>query len=189
MADLQKVEEFDSEALKNLKMSLLCTICKRPPRPDGEKLYMCQTCDDIRCHIHRNSFCLHRKVSTIDKRLAKFVESIKLYNCLYLKNGCLMEFEAKELEAHERICFSRDVDCPKHECGEKIAFNGIMDHYQEKHSDLKMKGNILHFKGSLEDLAKSTFILKCHGRLFYPQFRMKDKQSLHIWVIGHGNQN
>ena len=51
-----------------------------------------------------------------------------------------------------------------------------------------MKGNVLHFKGSLEDLIEATFILKCHGRLFYPQFSMKDKQSLYIWVIGHGNQ-
>ena len=191
MAASRKVEEFDLEALKKLKMSLFCAICKKPPRP-GKELYTCHTCEDIRCNIHRNQ-CKHGKNSgkatKIDPHLAKFVESIKHYNCLYFKNGCLMEFEVKDLEAHEKTCFLRDVDCPMILCNDKIPFNGIVDHYQEKHPNLTMIGNVLEFKGSLEDLKKKCFILKCHGRLFYPQFHVRTSSNvLRIWVLGYGDQ-
>ena len=188
MAASRKAEEFDWEALKKLKMSLFCAVCKKPPRPWRE-LFTCQECDDVRCTIHRN-VCNHGKTTKIDSRLAKFVQSIKSHNCLYFKNGCLMELEIKDLEVHENVCFLRDVICPKHDCKEKIALSGIMDHYQEIHPDLKKKGDTLAFKGSMAELKESTFILECHGRLFYPQFRIKEKEELlHIWVIGHGDQS
>ena len=35
---------------------------------------------------------------------------------------------------------------------------------------------------------RSNFYFEMPWRAFFPQFCMKDKQSLHIWVIGHGNQ-
>ena len=38
MAASRKVEEFDLKALKELKKSLICDNCKRPPRP-GAKIY------------------------------------------------------------------------------------------------------------------------------------------------------
>ena len=186
MAASRKVEKFDLEALEKLKTSLLCTVCKKPPRP-GKEIYTCHTCEDIRCLIHRNQ-CQHGKTSKIDPYLAKFVESIKHYNCLYFKNGCLMEFEVKDLNAHEEICSFRDVRCPKYDCLKRIAFNGIMDHYQEKHPHLKKTS--LEFNGSLEDLKKSTFILECYGKLFYPQFLHVESENklLHIWVIGYGDR-
>ena len=193
MAASQKVEKFDLEALEKLKMSLFCAVCKKPPRP-GEEIYSCLNlkCEEIRCLIHRNTAsqegwtCAH-KTWKIDPRLAKFVESIKFHNCLYFKNGCLEELETKDLKAHEKICLLRDVACPKHDCKEKIAFNRIMDHYQETHLYLEKKNDVLEFKGSLENLKKSHFILECHRRLFYPQFLIREKE-LKVWVVGHGDQ-
>ena len=52
MAALQKVERFDSEGLENLKKSLICDTCKKPPRPKT-LLYECMDgdCGNVRCDI------------------------------------------------------------------------------------------------------------------------------------------
>ena len=202
MAALQKVERIDSEGLKDFKKSLICTNCKKPPRP-GALIFTCASPENgIKCEIilfgrgsgDLLSFCCDRKkcqcgyIPRCDPILTKFVSLFKFYNCAYLKNGCQEELEAKDLEAHERICLFRDVICPKLSCDAKLVFNGIMEHYQEKHSDLKKKDDVLDFKGSLEDLEKNTFVLNCYGKPFYPQFYVNDGILMHYWVVGQGDQ-
>ena len=197
MAALQKVERFDSEGLKEFKKSLICTRCKKPPRA-ASRIYSCaspkngQKCEYIRIWYDNLGFCCYsgdcqcRYAPRFDPILTKFVSLFKLYNCIYLKSGCQEELEAKDLEAHEKICLFQDVTCPKYTCNEKVAFNGIMDHYQDKHSDFSMNYDVLEFNGSLEDLEKSTFVLNCFGKPFYPQFT-KSEKLFHFWVIGQGD--
>ena len=192
-AKLQKVQEFDLEALKEFKKSLKCSHCKIPPRPEA-KLYSCEktggNCKVICCHdcVAANITCRAHSLSPkFDPYLTKFASTFNLFNCIHLKNGCQEELEAKSLEAHERTCLIRDVTCPKLNCNAKFAFNGILDHYQSIHSETKAWESVMKFKGSLEELEKNNDILNCYGRPFYPQFYVKGN-VLHVWVVGHGDQ-
>ena len=193
MAAMRKGEEFDMEGLKELKKSLICDDCKRPPRPETKYFQ----CVDIGCELKRCESCsdhlwkCHGKEMKLNSTLTKFAGLFKFYNCVHLKNGCQEELEAKSLRDHEKICLFRDVRCPKIECKAKFAFNGIMDHYQSTHNNghLKIKDDVLEFKGRLEDLTKSTFILNSYGKPFFPQFRVNGSGNvLQFWVIGHGDE-
>ena len=195
MASSSKVQKFDSEGLENLKKSLICYYCKRPPRP-GKDIYVhdgnCHpeivTCDDEDC-VDRA--CPDEVSQRLDPNLTKFASAIKLWNCSYQRYGCLEEIGTKDLEAHEKICLFREVSCP--ECEEEISFNGIMDHYQEKHSkDLKIVEDVLEFKGTIRELRRSTYILNKYGKPFFVQFAETENNGrfeiLHVWVVGHGDQ-
>ena len=197
MASLQKVQDFDLKNLRKFKKSLVCKGCRSPPRPNGKIYHLCSKCQGLYAPIggpifFTCEFCLcckycNFKKRTIDHGLKAFVSSFKLYNCLYLNNGCEKELEAKSLEAHERICLFRDVTCPKLDCKAKFAFNEILDHYQSVHSDAKTLSNVLEFKGNLGDLKKNNFVLNCYGMPFYPQFYVREN-LLHCHIIGHGDK-
>ena len=191
MAAMQKVEEFDMEGLKELKKSLICDDCKRPPRPET-KYFQCvdHGCKKRKCDSCYKSFWkCHEKIVKIDSMSTKFAGLFKFYNCIYMKNGCQEELEAKDLNVHEEICLFRDVTCPKLDCNTKFAFNGILEHYESSHSnDLMIKDDVLEFNGTLEDLKKSTFVLNCYGKPFFPQFYVNGN-VLHFWVVGHGDRN
>ena len=185
----QKVEKFDFDGFKK---SLICHQCKKPPRP-GQQIYSCcyekdDRCAYVECDDCGYGTCEHDFKPNHDLILTRFVEFMKVFHCIYFRNGCQEELEAKDLKAHEEICLFRNVDCPKLGCNAEIAFNGVMDHYQKIHTDLKMKDDVLEFKGSIEDLKKSIFVLVCYGKPFYPQFYMKE-DMFHFWVIGQGDQD
>ena len=191
MATSQKVEKFDSEGLEGFKKSLFCTHCKMPPRPNGY-VYTCSNaikCDIVLCNVCviLEGRCQHDKIPSRDPVLKKFISLIKLFNCYYFSDGCQMELEAKDLDAHEANCIFREVMCPKFNCNAELVFDKLLDHYKE-HSDseIEFKDGFLEFKGTFEDLGKSVFILNCHGKPFFPQFRF-DKRFLYLWVVGHGN--
>ena len=196
MAALRKIEEFDLEALKELKKSLICDNCKKPPRP-GAKIYgsWCQhhyQHPGSHAYINRCEYCATCPINACSTLLfnfqaTKFVSTFKLFNCINLKNGCIEELEAKDLEAHERSCLFRDVTCPKLGCNATFAFNGIMDHYQSKHANIKAKDDVLEFKGTLEELKTSVFVLNSYGKPFFPQFHVNGN-LIYIWVVGHGDQ-
>ena len=187
----KKVEKIDMEALEKFNRSLFCYYCKKPPRP-SEKLYSHDVChpEIITCEDCASKTCSNGMDQSYDVSLNKFLSIFKLWHCIFHKNGCTEELEAKDLNAHEEICLFRDVTCPTYPklgCNMKIPFNGIVDHYKEKHTDLKIIDNVLEFKGSFEDLKKSTFILNSYGKPFFPQFKVTDMILL-FWVIGHGDQ-
>ena len=127
-------------------------------------------------------------------KVPKF-DSEGLEECFY----CKTPLEAQDLDAHEKNCLFREVTCPKVNCrsSDWISFNGIMDHFQEEHPNVEIKHDVLDFKGTLEDLEKSTFVLNSYENLFFPQFhvekskknlRHESQSMLYIWVRGHGNQ-
>ena len=197
MASASKVQKFDLEGLEEIKKSLICYYCKRPPRP-GRKVFShnnvrgchpeiitCYRCHYIKCE---NGFS-----QLFDPHLSKFAYNIIFWNCTWHKFGCFEEFEAEKVDAHEDICLLREVECPKLHCKDSLPFSGILDHYQEKHSDVKIKDKVLDFKGTVEDLKKSTFILNCYEKPFFPQFYFKDNDaicdgSLYVSVVGHGDR-
>ena len=207
MASLQKVQDFDLKNLRKFKKSLICGNCQSPPRPEEDIYHLCG-CDknsiphDGRSGYFRCQSCqfceLCEVFLEIDANLTAFVSSFKLYNCLYLKNGCEEELEAKSLEAHEKICLSRDMTCPKLDCNAKIAIDGIWEHYEHSHKDMKIFHNVsffkqiskedcLSFKGNLEELKKMAFVWKDYERSFFPQFYVNQKR-LHFWIVGDGVQ-
>ena len=199
MASVSKVQKFDLEGLEEIKKSLICYYCKNPPRP-GRKIF--SHFSDKGCHpeIITSSCCCFKKCENgfsqrFDPNLTKFASMIKSWNCKFHKFGCCKEFEAEKLEAHEEICLLREVDCPKVFCRDSFPFSGILDHYQEKHSDVKINDEVLEFKGTIEDLKNSTFILNSYGKPFFPQFFIEGKDfednyeaALYIWVFGHGDR-
>ena len=202
MAASQKVEEFDLKGLREFKKSLQCVCCKVTPRP-GMRLFSSYIAKreeeenpNVICHVcaydilHDDDYAKEYPglFPLFDPTLTKFVSLIKLYDCVYLYNGCQEELEAKDLDAHEKICLLRGLTCPKFDCNKTTLFVKVLDHYQEKHPDFQMKDDVLEFKGSLEDLEKSTFILNCYGKPFFPQF-IVEENVLHFWVVGHGNQD
>ena len=194
MASLQKVQEFDLENLTKFKKSLICEDCRSPPRPGQTIYHLCELCRGNQVPFFglifftcEKCFCCQRCrmfEKTIDNGLTAFVSSFKLYNCLYLNNGCEKEFEAKSLEAHERICSFRDVTCPKLDCNEKLAIGRIWEHYQRSHKNMEnFYYGSLKFKGTLEDLKKKTFVLNNYGRSFFLQFYVNQKR-LNFWIVG-----
>ena len=44
----------------------------------------------------------------------------------------------------------------------------------------------LVFKGTIEQLKSSVFILNCYGKPFFPQFRLFRRRCLQVVVIGYG---
>ena len=191
MAAMLKFEEFDSERLKKFKRSLSCFKCKKPPRPEAKvyshaRGYPCHQnerligCKDCR-------YCSKGKETILDLGLTEFVSCFKLFNCINLNNGCNEELEAKDLDAHERICVFRDVTCPEYPCGDTITFNEIMDHYDIEHG-VYTSDNVFDFKGNRDELDQPCYILNSYGKPFFLQFRF-DEDWLYIWVIGHGDQD
>ena len=67
-----------------------------------------------------------------DPIASKLVALFKFRPCIYLKNGCQDEFDAKELEEHQKTCIFRNVTCPDLQCFEEFPFNTILDHYKPK---------------------------------------------------------
>ena len=147
-------------------------------------LGLIQTLLDVKIvHI----YCPSSYALCLNDQATKFVSTFKLFNCINLKNGCYEELEAKDLEAHEKSCLFRDVTCPKLDCNAKFAFNGIMDHYQNTHGNIQAKEKVLEFKGTLEELKTSVFVLNSYGKPFFPQFHVNGNH-IYIWVVGHGDQ-
>ena len=198
MASSQKVQEFDMEGMKEFKKSLVCGKCKKPPRP-GTKVYT-SACT-YECHIFVGDLeyirfdcckhCTRGHALKCSEGLTKFFSFFKLFKCINFINGCQEELDAKSLEAHERICLFREVTCPKLYCNAKFNYFTIgemFEHYQT-HANVETFEKVLKFKGGLEDLVKSTFILNSYGKPFYPQFHVNKKaKTLHFWVVGHGDQ-
>ena len=198
MAALQKVENFDIIGLEEFKKSLLCICCLRSPRPPGpgSKIYrdvrleqlkhdgfLCQSCFEDGDVIDQSDY-------KFDAILTHFVSLLKFYECNHVIFGCKDEFEAKDLEAHEKICQYRPVTCPKLDCHNEFIFCDILEeHFQVNHNEnVKIKDDVLDYKGSLEDLEESVFVLNSYGRPSFPQFYDKGNM-LHFWVVGHGNQD
>lgn len=121
-----------------------------------------------------------------DKNVEKYVSLYKFHPCLYLSNGCNHEFEVKDLEDHEKSCLFRPITCPSQACSLTFPFNGILEHYQDKHPKFEFKEDFLEFVGTIETLKNSTFILNSYGKPFFPQFVVIGNW-LYVWVIGHGD--
>ena len=206
-------QDIDLEALKELKKSLICAECKRFPRP-GSKVWTCELCDKIVCskcadgkteddYLELECDCDFEDDQLKEFRLAgpiisKLISLFKFHPCLYFKNGCEDEFDAEELEDHEKSCLFRTVTCPYDlieldhfhgnpifkACSEEFPFYTFLDHYENAHPNAETKNEVLKFKGTIEQLKTKTFILKSYGRPFFPQFYVNGNM-LHFWIIGH----
>ena len=197
MASMKKLQRFDSDGLEELRKSLICHSCGKPPRPNSSifrcvhdelthKIFVCEYCNNDRIRHGNQKWCDFQH----DDILTKFVGLFKFWNCIFLKNGCQEEFKANQLKTHEEICTFRDVECPMLDCNDYIVFCKIMDHFQSTHADLQsleIVKKVLEFKGTREDLKKSIFVLNCYGKKFFPQFHV-DRNLLHFWVVGHGDR-
>ena len=199
MASASKVSKFDSEGLEEFQKSLICYYCETPPRPGGE-IYSHDNKNGCHPEIITCGYCSRRTCENglkqyLDPNLTKFASLIQFWNCQNYNFGCFEKFEAEDLDAHEENCLFRGVTCPKSNCDGWVAFNGIMDHFQEEHPDVKIKHDVLKFKGTLEELKKSTYVLNTYGKPFFPQFYINQPKEnenvesmLYIWVRGHGDQ-
>ena len=156
MASASKVPKFDSEGLEEIQKSLICYYCKHPPAP-GDEIYSHDSKNGCHPEIITCGYCCRNKCENglkqyLDPNLTKFASLIKFWNCQNYSNGCLEKFEAKDLDAHQEICLFREVTCPKVNCHDWAALNGMVDHFLEEHPDVKIKDDVLEFKGTLEDL-------------------------------------
>ena len=123
----------------------------------------------------------------LEPTITKFISFFKFHPCINIQNGCNDEFEAKDLEDHEKSCFFRNITCPDKNCSASIVFNDILDHYKKAHPKVESKDEVLRFKGTIEQLKTSVFILNCYGKPFFPQF-CSDGKFLYVCVIGHGEK-
>ena len=121
-----------------------------------------------------------------DKNVENYVSFFKNHPCSYIVNGCNENFGGDELKVHEKSCLFRTITCPSQACSLRFSFNGILEHYQDKHSKFESREEILKFEGTIETLKNSTFILNSYGKPFFPQFVVNGKW-LYVWVIGHGD--
>ena len=176
MASASKVPKFDSEGLEEFQKSLICYYCKTPPAPD-EEIYSHDSKNGCHPEIITCRYCCQDECENglrqyMDPNLTKFASMIKFWNCRNYNSGCHEKFEAKDLDAHQENCSFREVNCPKVNCSGWISLNGIMDHFQEEHPNVEIKHDVLDFKGTIDDLEKSTFVLNSYGKPFFPQFHI-----------------
>ena len=140
--------------------------------------------------------------------ISKLISLFKFHPCLYFKNGCEDEFDAEELEDHEKSCLFRTVTCPYDlieldhfhgnpifkACSEEFPFYTFLDHYENAHPNAETKNEVLKFKGTIEQLKTKTFILNrrekdyncslnSYERPFFPQFYVNGNM-LHFWIVG-----
>ena len=106
--------------------------------------------------------------------------------CKYLANGCNEQFDVNDLHAHEKACVFRNITCPSLDCKAKIVFNTILGHFQNNHTNMESRDEVLEFKGTIDTLKTSTFILNSYKKPFFPQFFVNGN-LLNIWVITHGD--
>ena len=50
-----------------------------------------------------------------------------------MSDDCPIEKLLPELKIHERECKYRIVTCPNFECGDKVTFDGLLDHIKNGH--------------------------------------------------------
>ena len=167
-----------------------CTSCKC--YRDGYTICPKQEIEYPECRtrelVLRCGHCTQTKSGLkLEPTITKFISFFKFHPCINIQNGCNDEFEAKDLEDHEKSCLFRKITCPDKNCSASIVFNDILDHYKKAHPKVESKDEVLRFKGTIEQLKTSVFILNCYGKPFFPQF-CSDGKFLYVCVIGHGEK-
>ena len=103
------------------------------------------------------------------------------------KNGCGEELDVKKLGDHEKYCPFQNVQCPVISCTQSIVFNDAQKHLDETHKCLKVDDD-WEFKGTQEEMIQNVCCLSSHGRQFFVQFQMYEKECGGVWKCGHQNK-
>jgi len=122
------------KVLHYLKTVLECPICLDTIRAtpalncvNGHVL--CNRC--VARLLNRAKCPICKENTTWNKSLiaAKLIEIVP-HNCKFEDKGCKFKgrLEDGSLEAHERKCQFRIVECPKMDCDEKLVFCNLMEH-------------------------------------------------------------
>ena len=91
--------------------------------------------------------------------------------CGNYDNGCMIELEIKDLPEHEKQCKYRSITCPSLICKKpNILYENLLDHYQQFHTNLEPKDDVLAFNGTIQSLRTSTYVMNCFDNQFFPQF-------------------
>ena len=85
----------------------------------------------------------------------------------------MIELEIKKLPEHEKQCKYRSITCPSLICKKpNILYENLLDHYQQFHTNLEPKDDVLAFNGTIQSLRTSTYVMNCFDNQFFPQFHI-----------------
>ena len=132
--------------LGELRGKIVCQICKTPARPGKTKWYRClnlhQICHDCKVGRAGKEDCSCKQpISKIHcewtEEFLKKIVGLKTI-CKNAKNGCKETFDENALEEHESECVYRLVACmgSRTGCEEKVIFQNVIQHFEEKHESL-----------------------------------------------------
>ena len=148
------------EDLLEIIEELQCFKCKKVPRPELSKRYLCHNSSHSLCENHKPpwlSILSENKCpcgSLVNKNWSKSIAT-KLQNlpwiCQNYKRGCHeVKMDAKNLKIHQEKCIFRKVFCPHPSCkvqncrnrscrssscwGTRVCFKDIFDHFYTNHT-------------------------------------------------------
>ena len=127
-------------------------------------------------YIHIKSFAAFFESSTHQNNFHYILDSylhivFKNRQCANYDNGCMIELEIKDLPEHEKQCKYRSITCPSLICKKpNILYENLLDHYQQFHTNLEPKDDVLAFNGTIQSLRTSTYVMNCFDNQFFPQF-------------------
>ena len=178
-------------AVGELRGRIVCQICETPARPGKTKWYRCLNLHHI-CHDCKTGqgveyrvlpfFPMVRRNLVVDcsckqpisknhcEWTEEFLKKIKglKSSCKNAKNGCKEAFDENALEEHESDCVYRLVPCMANAlgCNEKVIFQNVIQHYEQKHATLiPMDNNTKRVASKMShvkiDLNGKHFILAC----------------------------
>ena len=150
-------------------------------------MYFCSTCETYICEIcnkEKDSKCPEDHSVVLDQMSSLLSPLFTIHICKWDKNGCQEKLHVKKLKDHEKYCIFQNVQCPVISCTESIVFKDAQKHLDETHKCLKVDDE-WEFKGTQEEMIQNVCCLSSHGRQFFVQFQMYEKECGGIWKCGH----
>ena len=149
------------EDLLNVIQDLQCFKCKKVPRPDLSKRYLCKNSSHSLCEKHKESResrwhnlenkcpCGSLVYKTPSKSIATKLQNLP-WICQNYKRGCHeVKMDVNNLKIHQEKCIFRKVFCPlckiqrchnRRSCrnsscwGTRVCFKDIFDHFNTNHT-------------------------------------------------------
>jgi len=157
--------------MENLKDLLECTVCLKMQKKGP--IYQCEkghcVCSDCRSKLTRCPVCRIPLGNTRSLIYEKMLEQLP-HSCKFEEHGCQTQDTSQTLEAHERDCQHRLVNCFWLRCKTQVPMSQLLKHENnhdlQKLTELKLSKNIQSYFGV------TTAALECKGNWYWEPTRI-----------------
>ena len=143
------------ESLENkLEERVRCPVCLEVPT--SCPMYSCANGHLVcaTCYQGSNSscsLCRTKMAKTVSLLARTVIENIG-HRCKFEADGCEVRTPLSKVDEHNKNCDFRPVDCPSYLCGEKVAYQKVVDHILNQCKQAMKKTDV-----GTEDIARVKF--------------------------------